>query len=165
MILVLIRPRSGNVSERERQNRHKMAIKKSTSDLNREITTHADLKGFLTDNQEEFRGSFMKKILNDAYIRCGLSKAETAERSGMSEVYLHQILSGKRVPSRDRLLCLCIALEMPEGDVNTALKECGYASLYIRNRRDAIILYALNNGWDINVLNDGLFEANEETLF
>ena len=142
-----------------------MTIKKSTSDLRREITDHADLKDFLADNREEFRGSLMKKVLNDAYIRRGLSKTETAERSGMSEVYLHQILSGKRVPSRDRLLCLCIALEMTEDEVNTALKECGYAGLYIRNRRDAIILYALKNGWNINDLNEALFEANEETIF
>ena len=142
-----------------------MTIKKSTSDLRREITDHADLKDFLADNREEFRGSLMKKVLNDAYIRRGLSKTETAERSGMSEVYLHQILSGKRVPSRDRLLCLCIALEMTEDEVNTALKECGYAGLYIRNRRDAIIIYALKNGWDIHALNEALFEVNEETLF
>ena len=142
-----------------------MTIKKSTSDLSREITDHADLKDFLTDNREEFRGSLMKKVLNDAFIRRGLSKTETAERSGMSEVYLHQILSGKRVPSRDRLLCLCIALEMIEDEVNTALKECGYAGLYIRNRRDAIIIYALKNGWDIHALNEALFEVNEETLF
>ena len=142
-----------------------MTIKKSTSDLSREITDHADLKDFLTDNREEFRGSLMKKVLNDAFIRRGLSKAETAECSGMSEVYLHQILSGKRVPSRDRLLCLCIAIEMTETEVNAALKECGYAGLYIRNRRDAIILYALKNGWDIHRLNDALFEENEETLF
>ena len=142
-----------------------MTIKKSTSDLRREITDHADLKDFLADNREEFRGSLMKKVLNDAYIRRGLSKTETAERSGMSEVYLHQILSGKRVPSRDRLLCLCIALEMTEDEVNTALKECGYAGLYIRNRRDAIIIYALKNGWDIHALNEALFEANEETIF
>ena len=142
-----------------------MILKKSTSDLSREITGHADLKDFLKDNREEFRGSLMKKVLNDAYIRCGLSKAETAERSGMSEVYLHQILSGKRVPSRDLLLCLCLALKMSEEEANIALRECGYASLYIRNRRDAVILYALKNGWDIHRLNDTLFEENEETLF
>lgn len=142
-----------------------MTLKKSTTDLSREITDHADLKDFLTDNREEFRGSNMKKVLNDAYIRRGLSKAETAERAGMSEVYLHQILSGKRIPSRDRLLCLCIALEMPEEEVNAALKEGGYAGLYIRNRRDAVILYALKNGWGIHRLNDALFDENEETLF
>ena len=28
----------------------------------------------------------------------------------MSEVYLHQVFSGRRSPSRDRLLCLCLGL-------------------------------------------------------
>ena len=45
------------------------------------------------------------------------------------------------------------------------LKQCGFARLYTKNRRDAIILYGILNGQDLFAVNDKLFAENEESLY
>ena len=83
----------------------------------------------------------------------------------MSEVYLHQVFAGRRNPSRSRLICLCFGLSATLEETQTLLKQCGYAQLYARDRRDAIILYGIVNGMSLFDVNDKLFSEEEETLF
>ena len=45
------------------------------------------------------------------------------------------------------------------------LKQCGFARLYTKNQRDAIILYGILNGQDLFAVNDKLFSENEESLY
>mgnify|MGYP000763485078 CR=1 FL=1 len=103
--------------------------------------------------------------LTRLYETKDLTKAELARRSGISEVYLHQVFSGRRNPSRSRLLCLCFGLGVTLEESQELLKQCGYARLYPKNRRDAIILYGIANGMDLFAVNDKLFVENEETLY
>ena len=64
----------------------------------------------------------------------------------MSEVYLHQVFSGRRSPSRDRLLCLCLGLEATLEETQELLRQAGFAQLYPRHKRDAVISYGLVHG-------------------
>ena len=95
----------------------------------------------------------------------GITIAELARRSGMSDVYLYQILDGRRKPSRDRLLCLCYDLECGLEKTQQILQKCRYVQLYSKNRRDAAIMFGLNRGWTIQQLNDNLYQIEEETMF
>ena len=83
----------------------------------------------------------------------------------MSEVYLHQVFSGRRNPSRSRLICLCFCLSATLEETQELLKHCGLAQLYPRIRRDAIIIYGLVNGVSLFEVNDKLFSEEEETLY
>ena len=83
----------------------------------------------------------------------------------MSEVYLHQVLSGRRNPSRDRLLCLCLVLGATLEGTQTLLQCARYAQLYPKNRRDAIISHGIIHHTDPGEINDKLFSENEKTLF
>lgn len=73
--------------------------------------------------------------------------------------------SGRRNPSRSRLLCLCFGLNASLEETQELLKQCGFAQLYPKDRRDAIILYGILNGMDLFAVNDKLFAENEETLY
>ena len=44
------------------------------------------------------------------------------------------------------------------------LKRCGYAELYARDKRDAIILYGILHGQDLHQINDALFDQGADTL-
>lgn len=72
-----------------------------------------------------------------------LSKAELARRAVTSEVYLHQVLSGRRNPSRDRLLCFCLAMESGLGQVQQLLLAGGHSALLISSKRDIVLFYCL----------------------
>lgn len=137
----------------------------STQDLSRELMSESNLDAYLSRNQPVFSDEDVANLLNRLYQRTDLSKAALARQAGMSEVYLHQVFAGRRNPSRDRLLCLCIGLEATVEETQQLLRQAGYAQLYPRVRRDAIILHAIAHGIALPLVNDKLYEENEKTLF
>ena len=101
--------------------------------------------------------------LTQLYETKDLTKAELARRSGISEVYLHQVFAGRRNPSRDRLLCICVGLGITLDETQRMLTQGGYAQLYPRTRRDAIISYGVVHQLPLGEINDKLF-AEQEAL-
>ena len=61
-----------------------------------------------------------------------MAKTTLAKSSGISEVYLHQVFSGRRCPSRNRLLCLCFGLSVEVEEAQRLLQHAHHAPLYAR---------------------------------
>lgn len=138
--------------------------KKTTDDLRQELMDQPNIQAYLSDNQSCFMETGILDLLESLRERCGLPKAEIARRSGMSEVYLHQVFSGRRNPSRDRLLALCVGLGASLEETQQMLRQAGYAQLYPKLRRDAIIIYGLLHRQNLGRINDTLFTENEKAL-
>lgn len=138
--------------------------KKTTDDLRQELMDQPNIQTYLSDNQPCFTEMGILDLLESLRERCGLPKAEIARRSGMSEVYLHQVFSGRRNPSRDRLLALCVGMGASLEEAGQLLKQAGFAQLYPRLRRDAIISHGLIHHRPLREINEALFAENEKTL-
>ena len=138
---------------------------KTTDDLRRELMGEAGIDAYIKENQSIFVDKTVIELLEELYQRKIVPKAALAKRAGMSEVYVHQVFSGRRTPSRDRLLCLCIGLEATLEETQRLLKQAIYAQLYPANKRDAIIIHGIAHGTDLAQLNDKLFAEGEKTLF
>ena len=138
---------------------------KSTDDLKQELMSESSIDGYIRANRVHFLNKSIASLLTDLYEQKTLTKAALARKAGISEVYLHQVFSGRRKPSRDRLLCLSIGLCASLEETQELLKRAGYAQLYPKSKRDAIISYGLIHGIELNEINDKLFSENEKTLF
>lgn len=138
--------------------------KKNTDDLQNELSAAPNLSGFLSANREQFMNENFADMLLKMFQKSGLSKAALAKRAGTSEVYLYQIFSGERTPSRDRTICLCYGLSATLEETQELLKRSGLAQLYVKNRRDAIIIYGLAHKMELDEINDRLFAEEEATL-
>ena len=138
---------------------------KTTDDLRRELMCEAGIDAYIKENQSIFVDKTVIELLEELYQRKIVPKAALAKRAGMSEVYVHQVFSGRRTPSRDRLLCLCIGLEATLEETQRLLKQAIYAQLYPANKRDAIIIHGIAHGTDLAQINDKLFAEGEKTLF
>ena len=134
---------------------------KSTGDLQEELMSASSIDTYIHENASLFLTRSITEILSSLYEKKALSKAALARRAGMSEVYLHQVFSGRRNPSRDRLLCLCIGLEASLDETQRLLKHASYAQLYPRNKRDSIIIYGIFHRASLHEINDKLFAENE----
>ena len=137
---------------------------KQTDTLRQELMEAPDLDKFLSDNGGNFSGGQCGALLQRIFTGKAYSKAELARRSGMSTVYLYQLFSGLRRPSRDKLICLCFGLGCSLDTTQELLKKNGFLGLYPKNRRDAIILYSLSKGSTLQETNDKLFQEKEEGL-
>ena len=139
--------------------------KKSTGDLSQELMDQPNLDAYIHANQESFLDSNITELLSRLYEQKAISKAELARRAGISEVYLHQVFSGRRSPARDRLVCICIGLQATLEETQELLKQAGYAQLYPKNKREAIIAHGVVHHTPLGEINDKLFVENEKTLF
>ena len=92
------------------------------------------------------------------------SKAEVIYRAGLDTVYGYQIFNGTRKPSRDKLLQLAFGFPLTYKETLTLLKIAGASSLYVRRRRDSIIIFALNKGFSLEQLNELLEQEDEAYL-
>lgn len=137
---------------------------KSTDDLSQELMVESDIDSYIKENQPYFVDRSITELLSELYDHQNISKAELARRASMSEVYLHQLFSGRRKPSRDKLLCLCIGMELTIDETQRLLKEAAYAQLYPRIRREAIIYHGVVHHTPLDEINDKLFEENEKAL-
>ena len=137
---------------------------KDTNDLQNELMSAPDLDRFLSENQDNFYDTNFADLLMSLFEKKGISKAALAKKAGISNVYLYQIFSGERNPSRNRILCLCFGLTASLEETQELLKHSGYAQLYAKNKRDAIIIYGLTHNMNLDEVNDRLFSEHEETL-
>lgn len=138
---------------------------KSTSDLRQELMREANIDSYIKANQPFFFDRSIAELLTELYDKKTVSKADLARRSGMSEVYLHQVFSGRRKPSRDRLLCLCVGLGATLEETQRLLQQAVYAQLYPKVKRDAIITHGIIHHAQVDEINDKLFAEQEKTLF
>lgn len=126
--------------------------------------TDANIDSYIKANEPFFSDESVQTLLAALYEKRSVTKAALARQSGMSEVYLHQVFSGRRNPSRDRLLCLCIGLEATLDETQRLLKQGTYAQLYPRAKRDAIICHGIVHQTALHQINDKLFAEGEKTL-
>lgn len=92
------------------------------------------------------------------------SKAEVIYRARLDTVYGYQIFNGTRKPSRDKLLQLAFGFPLTYKETLTLLRIAGVGSLYVRHRRDSIIIFALNKGFSLEQLNELLEQEDEAYL-
>lgn len=139
--------------------------RKNTNQLLQELMDTNDLHRVLTENDASFREDGLTDALQRLFEERSMTKTTLAKSSGISEVYLHQVFAGRRNPSRDRLLCICVGLGITLDETQRMLTQGGYAQLYPRTRRDAIISYGVVHQLPLGEINDKLFAEQEKTLF
>ena len=138
---------------------------KSTNDLNEELMQESNIDAYINDNRQFFSDQSIAELLTELYEKKSISKAALARKAGISEVYLHQVFAGRRNPSRDRLLCICVGLGVTLEETQRLLTQASYAQLYPKIKRDAIISHGIVHHTELNEINDKLFAEGEKALF
>ena len=83
---------------------------RETADLERELSGCADLQQYLDRNTTRSDDQRVARSLAELMEQRGISRSALITGCGLNDIYVHQILSGYRRPSRDKLLCLALGL-------------------------------------------------------
>ena len=137
---------------------------KPTVELMQALSNAESIDSYIENNNRFLIESELPEYLNRLCTEKGLTKAKIIKRAEMNEIYAYQIFSGKRMPSRDKLLCLCLGMELNSEETNKLLKTVGFAPLYPKNKRDSIILFGFEKRQSVMTINEGLYENEEKTL-
>ncbi|KHK15764.1 ATP synthase subunit alpha [Listeria monocytogenes SHL005] len=135
---------------------------KETSKLLHELKKATNLRQVLDENEAEFKSSEMVTYLKELLAEKKLTKASVIRAARLHETYGYQIFSGVRRPSRDRTIALSFGFKLSGLEASRLLKYTEYPPLYAKNRRDAIIIFALDHGYTLDQTNDSLYDLEKK---
>lgn len=134
-------------------------MNKDTNDLMTKLTavdTPEQLDSYLEEIRDRYPSdlkSYFKTILDEK----NMSVADMQRKSGIDRTYIYQIMDGRKNPGRDKIIAMSVACRMTLPECQRALEIAKEGILYSKNKRDSVIIYAINNRKNIMELN-GLLE-------
>ena len=139
-------------------------MEKGTKELINELRKTADILDFVKVNERELEVLSLTDQLEQYLIKYAKAKRDIIKDAGLDTTYGYQIFDGRKKPRRDKLLQLAFGFPLTVDETNVLLRAGGMNSLYVRNRRDAICMYCLQQRKSVDDCNDMLFESGEETF-
>lgn len=137
---------------------------KSTDELRHEITMATDMEDYLTRNQEHLLKDSLSEHLHMLLTEKNLRRADVIRGSLLGRAYVYRIFAGDKIPSRDKLIALSFGLKLSEEETQKMLKLSGNRELYARDKRDALILFALQRNMSIMDANGMLLDHGYAVL-
>lgn len=142
-----------------------MTHKKSTTEfLNNKILSSKNIKSFLNDNHMDLDNKSFGVFLGQLIDERDASKTDIFERAQINDTTGYHILNGRRLPSRDKVIKLSVALALNLEETNRLLRKAKHGELYVKDKRDAITIYAINNGVCLMKLNELLYDEECQVL-
>lgn len=135
-----------------------------TNILNEKLNKDISFTEFFDENAKDFLDIPLSRYLKALIEKRDYSKAQVIRESGINRRFFFDILADKRKPTRNYVLRILIALQIPLKNVQWLLRATGYAQLYSRDRRDSVIIYSINHKAGVNECNDMLKKVNFEEI-
>lgn len=139
-------------------------MNKPTDDLFKELNQTSHIEQYLKDNDEFLIDTSLSTYLCNKFDELNISKSSVLKNADINEIYGYQILSGKRSPSRNKLLCICIGAGFSLEETNETLKVAEYSPLFPKLKRDSIIIFGLQNHQPIWKINETLYNHQLQQL-
>lgn len=137
---------------------------KATDEMLNELETAEDYESFAAKNKDIFVKGSIAEYLNRLLAEKNIPLKDAVKNSGIERIYAYHIFSGKKIPSRDKLIAIAIGMKLSAEETQALLKATCNRPLYPKDERDSVILYALMNRYDYDKTTDLLFERNFEGL-
>lgn len=137
---------------------------KTTDELLKLLNSTKSIESYFDNNSQSIIDISLTEYLNSVIEENDLTRSYIIQKSNLSSVYVYKILSGERHPQRDKLICLCFGMNMTLSQTQLALRLAGHSILYPKNRRDSIIIFALNERANLMECNEALYNLNENIL-
>ena len=141
-----------------------MQEEKDTQYLESELKRIKNLEAFLGENVQCFTAKTVPDYLNDLLMQYDMEKSEVVRRSALSGTYAYQIFDGKKSAGRDKLIQVAFGFPLTLEETQRLLRFGGHSELYVKKKREALIMYALGKGYDLHQVNELLYQNEEKTF-
>lgn len=115
-------------------------------------------------NQEQ-KSPTCARFLREFLENAKMSVPEWIDAVDISKTYGYQILRGERTPGRDILLRTALTLQLSQKETQRILAVAGCGALYPKVRRDAAVIFALNQKMTLLEADELLMSLPERSLF
>lgn len=136
----------------------------NTKDMLAMLQKTTDFSRFMRRCESGFSEPQVSAVLCALSEKYGVDRARVIARSGVERGYAYQAFSGRRVPSRDKLICLAFGLGASLEDAQELLRAAEKRELYPKIRRDAAIIFCLQRKLPLSDCHALLASIAEEGL-
>jgi hypothetical protein len=137
---------------------------KTTDELTNQLKEATNIESYIDDNKSEFLSDTVSGVLNKLLIKKDLKKSEVVKGSNLHRSYVYEIFNGDKIPSRDKIIAIAFGMQLALEETQQLLKRCGHRELYSRDRRDSIIMFAINKEKSLIDCNILLSDSTEEII-
>jgi hypothetical protein len=137
---------------------------KTTDELTNQLKEATNIESYMDDNKSEFLSDTVSGVLNKLLIKKDLKKSEVVKGSNLHRSYVYEIFNGDKIPSRDKIIAIAFGMQLALEETQQLLKRCGHRELYSRDRRDSIIMFAINKEKSLIDCNILLSDSTEEII-
>lgn len=118
----------------------------TTANLEQTLKSTTDIKTFLQENSSDITDPTLQEYLHQLLSLTGLKRQDVIKNAYLDSNYINQLFNGiKTKPGRNQILSLAFGFGLNFKDTDRLLKIAGTGALYPKNKRDAVIIYALEN--------------------
>ena len=135
------------------------------------VTTSQLLNLLKTESQEkvvadiqQLPGVVFSAYLDTLMQQKNCTPAQLINMTLINRTYAYQIFNGSKVPSRDKVLQIALALKLSEKETSHLLSLSNNGELYPKVSRDAAIIFALVHNYNVMQTNEFLADANMAIL-
>lgn len=140
-----------------------MPEERLTEDLLARLLSSEGIEDYL--DQGEVVDRRLPDYLFELLAERGMKRADVVRRSGINVTVVYDIFAGKSLPGRDRAIMLAFGLRCSLRETQRILKLAGVSELWPKVRRDAIIIWCIEQGMTRDDCDDELWRFGEKTLF
>lgn len=133
-----------------------------TEELLDELLSAPDPQAFIAQAEKNDRtlAGYLQQLLAEK----GMKRSEVVRAAGLNETFGYQIFKGQRRASRNKILQIAFAMGLSLRETGRLLQAAGVNGLYCKDRRDAIIIFALDRGLGLQAVEEALYRYGEETI-
>ena len=143
-------------------------MEKSTDNLMNALkrTGPSEVKEYLQENFKEGQPTFTGYI-DRLLQKKGLKRQDVLIKADFSQKYGYKLLSGEsHTTDRDKIIRICLAMELTLQETQRALKLYGMNELYPKVKRDVLVIVAIGQKmYDIDWVNEMLEKEGEKPLY
>lgn len=114
---------------------------------------------FTADMQVSF-GEYLTELMQEK----SFDISRLIKEACLSRTYAYQFISGQRIPGRDIIIRIGLAMQLDVETVQRMLAIAQKGTLYPKKRRDSVILYCIHKKMKLDETNIILQDVDEEPL-
>ena len=132
-------------------------MSKSTEELFHELAAAGNLGDYLQKNAGELQVPDLCLYLRTLLAEKHCKRSEVIRAANLEMSYGYRLFDGSKTrPGRDKVVALAIGFKLTPDETDRLLKYAGQRELYSRDRRDSIIRFGLEKGYNLDTINETL---------
>lgn len=133
-----------------------------TEELLDRLISSSDIQSYL--DQDSISNQTLTVFLETLREANNMKRSVLARESGLNPTVVYDIFAGKSRPGRDHAIMLSIGLNCDLRETQRLLRLAGVSELWCKQRRDAIIIWCIEHGFDLAATDDELQRLGERPL-